>query len=160
MEIDPLINGGTGELDAALPMPERLESGTLNTPGIAGLGAGARFIVAEGIEKIRAHETKLVASIINGLAGIKGIRIIGSVDASKRASLVSFTIDGTPADDVGRRLNDEFSIMVRTGTHCANEAHKQCGTWPDGAIRVSPGYFNTAEEIERFLEAIAAIEGT
>ncbi len=160
MEIDPLINGGTGELDAALPMPERLESGTLNTPGIAGLGAGAQFIVAEGIEKIRAHETKLVASIINGLAGIKGIRIIGSVDASKRASLVSFTIDGTPADDVGRRLNDEFSIMVRTGTHCANEAHKQCGTWPDGAIRVSPGYFNTAEEIERFLEAIAAIEGT
>ena len=76
MEIDPLINGGTGELDAALPMPERLESGTLNTPGIAGLGAGAQFIVAEGIEKIRAHETKLVASIINGLAGIKGIRII------------------------------------------------------------------------------------
>ncbi|MBI5236275.1 MAG: aminotransferase class V-fold PLP-dependent enzyme [Deltaproteobacteria bacterium] len=157
MEIDPLINGGTGELDIVLPMPERLESGTLNTPGIAGLGAGVRFILDEGIEKIRSHETTLIASITNGLAGIKGVRIIGPTDASKRASLVSFTINGVLADEVGRRLNDEFSIMLRTGTHCAFEAHKLCGTWPDGAIRVSPGYFNTVGEIERFLEAISTI---
>jgi selenocysteine lyase/cysteine desulfurase len=157
VEPEPLISGGTGELDLVLETPERLESGTMNTPGIGGLMAGVEFLLGVGVAKVRAHEVALLDAILEGLKGIEGISIIGTLTAAKRASLVAFNIKGVKPGDAGVRLDNEFSIMVRTGAHCAPSAHKEAGTYPEGAIRVSPGWFNTAEDIEEFVRAVKTI---
>lgn len=157
LELPPLLNGGTGDFDTILEMPERLESGTLNTPGIAGLGKGVEFVLKKGVARIRKREIGLVSALLKGLSGIKGIRIIGTKDPLKRVSLVAFTMDGVTPAEAGRRLDERYSIMVRTGVHCAPEAHRQAGTHPLGAIRVSPGYFTTNRHIEKFLKAIREI---
>lgn len=155
----PLIDGGTAEDDNQIEIPDRLESGTMNTPGIGGLGAGVEFILKQGIEKIKRHEEKLVKQLLDGLKVLKDINIIGTMDADKRASLVSFNLAGKDPSQVGYMLDNDFGIMTRCGTHCAPEAHKTAGTYPDGAIRVSPGYFTTQNEIEEFLRAISKIGG-
>lgn len=157
IELEPLIDGGTGDLDTFLEMPDRLESGTMNMPGIAGLGAGAEFLLKEGVDKVRGREEALVGEILSGLGAIDGVRIIGPRDARKRASLVAFNVEGVPPAEVGRRLDDEFSILVRSGAHCAPEAHREALTHPDGAVRVSPGYFTKPEDIEAFLRAVRTI---
>ena len=153
----PLVDGGTAEDDDMLEIPDRLEAGTMNTPGIGGLGAGIEFLLNEGVEKIRKHEEGLIRQILDGLKGIKGISIIGTTDEKKRTCLVSFNMEGKDTSDVGYRLDNEFNIMLRCGLHCANHAHKTAGTYPRGAVRVSPGYFNTSDEIEEFLKAIREI---
>jgi len=157
VEADPLVDGGTGEAGSPLEMPEALEAGTMNTPGIGGLGAGAGFLLDEGVKRVREKEVGLVEALLKGLASIKGVSIIGTADAGRRASLVSFNIGGRKPAEVGLRLDDEAGIMIRCGTHCAPEAHRLAGTFPDGAARVSPGYFNTGEEIEEFLRAVRAL---
>lgn len=157
IDVVPLVDGGTGEAGSPLEMPELLESGTMNTPGIGGLGAGVRFLLDERVEKVRKKEEGLVEAILEGFASMKGISIIGPAVASRRAALVSFNIDGKKPGEVGLRLDDEAGIMIRCGTHCAPDAHRQSGTFPDGAARVSPGYFNTAQDIEEFLKAVRAL---
>ncbi|MBI5563085.1 MAG: aminotransferase class V-fold PLP-dependent enzyme [Deltaproteobacteria bacterium] len=157
IELPPIIHGGTGEIDNVLEMPERLESGTMNTPGVGGLGAGCEFILGMGVDEIRAHEEALVSELMDGLAAIKGISVIGPLEAAKRVCLAAFNIKGVTPSEAGRRLDEEFGIMVRTGAHCAPEAHTEALTYPDGAIRVSPGYFSTPAEIEEFLRAAAAL---
>lgn len=159
IELSPLIDGGTGEDDSAVDMPELLEAGTLNTPGIAGLGRGIEFILSEGIDRVRRKEEGFIREIISGLKAIKGVSIIGPHDAGKRASLVSFNIKGIDAIEAGIRYDEGFSIMLRCGTHCAPMAHKEAGTYPNGSIRVSPGYFNTPAEIETFIKATEIIAG-
>jgi cysteine desulfurase family protein len=154
IDIVPLVDGGTGEAGSPLEMPELLESGTMNTPGIGGLGAGVRFLLDERVEKVRKKEEGFVEAILEGFASMKGISIIGPKAASRRAALVSFNIDGKKPGEVGLRLDDEAGIMIRCGTHCAPDAHRCSGTFPDGAARVSPGYFNTAMDIEEFLKAV------
>lgn len=157
IDVVPLVDGGTGEAGSPLEMPELLEAGTMNTPGIGGLGAGVRFLLEERVEKVREKEEGLVEAILEGFASMKGISIIGPKAASRRAALVSFNIDGKKPGEVGLRLDDEAGIMIRCGTHCAPDAHRQSGTFPDGAARVSPGYFNTAQEVEEFLRAVKAM---
>lgn len=157
VEAAPLVDGGTGEAGSPLEMPEALEAGTINTPGIGGLGAGAGFLLEEGVKKVREKEVSLIDAVLKGLSSIKGVSIIGTADASRRASLVSFNVNGKKPAEVGLRLDDEAGIMIRCGTHCAPEAHRLAGTFPDGAARVSPGYFNTAEQIEEFLRAVSAL---
>lgn len=157
IDVVPLVDGGTGEAGSPLEMPELLESGTMNTPGIGGLGAGVRFLLDERVEKVREKEESLVEAILEGFASMKGISVIGPKDASRRAALVSFNIDGKKPGEVGLRLDDEAGIMIRCGTHCAPDAHRCSGTFPDGAARVSPGYFNTAQDIEEFLKAVRAV---
>jgi len=160
IEADPLVDGGTGEAGSPLEMPERLESGTMNTPGIGGLGEGVRFLVEETVEKVREKEEGLVRDLLKGLLSIKGVRIIGPSDATQRAALVSFNIDGKAPGEVGLVLDESYGIMIRCGTHCAPDAHRLAKTFPDGAARVAPGYFNTFSEIEEFLRAVAAIAGS
>lgn len=157
LEVTPLIDGGTGEAADDLLMPERLETGTVNTPGIGGLGAGIEFVLNEGVEKIRAHEVELTRQIIEGLKDIPGVSIIGTQNAQERVGLVSFNIEGVNPVDAGIRLDGEFSIMVRCGNHCAPAAHREAGTFPEGAVRVSPGYFNRRAEIDEFLRAVRII---
>ena len=156
IELEPLIHGGTGELDTMLEMPERLENGTMNTPGVGGLGAGAEFLFSEGIGKIRTYEEGLIGEIIRGLSAIEGVRMIGTLDASSRACLVAFNIDGRRPAEVGRILDEEFECLVRTGVHCAPDAHREAGTHPDGGVRVSPGYFTKWGGVLKAVRIIAA----
>lgn len=153
----PFVDGGIGEDDEAKKMPERFEAGTMNTPGIGGLGAGIEFLLKEGIGKIRQYEEGLIKQTLDGLCSIKTVKILGPMDEKKRTCLVSFTIGGKEPSDVGYRLDNEFGIMTRCGLHCAPYAHKAAGTYPSGAVRVSPGYFNTHNEIEEFLRAVREI---
>src|SRR3989304_3604878 len=153
----PLVDGGTAEDDDMLEIPDRLEAGTMNTPGIGGLGAGIEFLLKEAVEKIRKQEEDFIRQKLGGLTGIKGMNIIGPVDERKRTCLVAFNIDGKDPSDIGHRLDNEFNIMVRCGLHCAPHAHRTAGTYPRGAVRVSPGYFNTDKEIEEFLRAVREI---
>ncbi|VAV82894.1 Cysteine desulfurase [hydrothermal vent metagenome] len=152
-----LLEGGTGDLEDELETPDRFETGTVNTPGLGGLGAGVDFVLSEGIGKIRAYEEKLIGLLIEGLRKITGVTILGPLDASERTSLVAFNIEGLEPQDIGLRLEDDFDIMVRCGTHCAPSAHRTAGTYPTGAVRVSPGYFNTVADIEALLDAISTI---
>lgn len=157
LEPPALIDGGTGEGDDVLEIPDRLETGTMNTPGVGGLAVGVEFILKEGVSKIREHEKALIKELMDGLGGIRGAVILGPPEPESRVSLVSFNMEGKSAVDVGVRLDREFSIMVRCGTHCAPDAHVSAGTYPHGAIRVSPGYFNTHEDISAFLKAVSKI---
>lgn len=160
IEVTPLIDGGTGEISDRVLMPERLETGTLNTPGIGGLGAGVEFVLKEGVEKIRAHEVELTGRILSGLKDVPGVSIIGTDRADERVALVSFNIEGVSPIDAGVRLDSEFSIMARCGMHCAPSAHREAGTFPEGAVRVSPGYFNRHSDIDDLLRAVRAVVGS
>src|SRR3972149_1654716 len=153
----PLVDGGTAEDNDMLEMPDRIESGTMKPPGIGGLGTGKKILLKERVEKIRQYEEELIRQILEGLSDIKGIEIIGPSDEKNRTHLVSFNIEGKDPSDIGYRLDNEFGIMTRCGLHCAPYAHKTAGTYPHGAVRVSPGYFNTQKEIEEFLKAIREI---
>ena len=157
IEPAPLVDGGTGAPADIFEIPERLEAGTMNTPGIGGLGAGIEFVLRDEVENIRLYEISLVRQIMEGLAEIKGVTILGTENPKERASLVSFTASGMAADDIGTALDRDHSIMVRSGTHCAPDAHETAGTYPDGAVRVSPGYMNKPEEVHTFLDAVKKI---
>ena len=161
LQLRPLIYGGTGgqsEQDGMpLQMPERLESGTLNTPGIAGLKAGIDFIMETGLEVIARHDQQMVDLLVNGLRAIHGTTVYGPAGTTRHGGAVSFTcIDRDPAE-IGFLLDHEYDIMVRVGLHCAPDAHRTIGTFPQGTVRVSPGYFTTVEQIETFVQAVASI---
>ncbi len=157
IELTPLLEGGTGDAASVLEMPERLEAGTLNTPGIGGLKAGLDFILSTGIDKIRAHEVALMEGLLKGLNTIKGVSIIGTEKADERVSLLTFNIKGLYPVSVGINLDQKYSIMVRCGTHCAPQAHEAAGTLPEGGIRVSPGFFTKRADIQEFLRAIKEV---
>ena len=161
VEITPLMVGGTGGQssgpDQPAVMPERFESGTLNTPGIAGLKAGVEFLRETGQAAVRKKETDLARSLLEGLRGIPGITVHGPLTAEERCSVVSFTVAGFDPARIGFHLDRDYSISVRVGLHCAYSAHKTIGTYPEGTVRVSPGYFNTDDDIEAFLKAVHAI---
>jgi selenocysteine lyase/cysteine desulfurase len=161
LELEPLLVGGTGGAseghDQPLAMPERYESGTLNTPGIAGLSAGAEFLLRTGVELIRSRERRLTALIIDGLRRIPRVTIHGPGDPELQVAVVSFTVDGIDPAVIGFRFDHEFGISVRVGLHCAPDAHRTIGTYPGGTVRVSPGFFTTEDDIAAFLDALGAI---
>jgi len=156
--IKPLIVGGTGSRSEyeSQPefMPDRYESGTLNTVGIAGLGAGVEYILGRGIDVIRAGEITLTQHFLDGLKSIGGVQIYGPSDASRQISVVSFNIDGMTPSEVSFDFDEQFDIMSRPGLHCAPSAHRTIGTFPGGTVRLSFGCFNTEEEIRCALDAL------
>jgi len=158
-DITPLRYGGTGSISKfdIQPdfLPDKLESGTPNTPGIAGLLRGIDFIRDMGIQNIRAQEGQLVRQLINGLRKIKSVIVYGPELAHERTAVVSFAIGKLDSSLVAHRLDIEFGIACRAGLHCAPWAHRCIGTLEKGVIRFSPGYFNTRDEI---VQAIKAIE--
>jgi cysteine desulfurase/selenocysteine lyase len=161
VELRPLIVGGTGGFSSAAEqpeaLPERFESGTMNMPGIAGLKAGVEFVRSTGIGEIRRKEVLLVTQLLEGVAGIPGIVTYSPRSEELRGGMVSFTATGLDPAEIGYRLDSEFDIAVRVGLHCAPEAHRTIGTFPGGAVRVSPGYFNSGQDIEIFLSALSTI---
>jgi cysteine desulfurase family protein len=161
LQLKPLIYGGTGthsSTDTQPPgMPERLESGTLNVVGLAGLGAGIEFLGEIGLERIRHHEQALIGQLADGLHDIPGVTLYGPSDRQRQGGVLSFTVSGHDPATLGHRLDAEHGICVRVGLHCAPDAHRTVGTYPEGTVRVSPGWFNTAEEIELFLSALREV---
>lgn len=154
-----LREGGTGTDSESMlqpdECPERYESGTLNLPGIAGLGAGCAF-VAKRVSAIMSHERELTGALYEGLSAIRGAEIYSPREEAARAGIVSFNLPGMTSSDVADRLG-RMGIAVRGGLHCAPGAHRFLGTLRRGAVRASVGYANTFEEVDAFLNAVNAI---
>ena len=154
-----LREGGTGTDSESMlqpdERPERYESGTLNLPGIAGLGAGCAF-VAKRVSAIMSHERELTGALYEGLSVIRGAEIYSPREEAARAGIVSFNLPGMTSSDVADRLG-RMGIAVRGGLHCAPGAHRFLGTLRRGAVRASVGYANTFEEVDAFLNAVNAI---
>jgi selenocysteine lyase/cysteine desulfurase len=161
MSIAPLERGGTGSRSEFEEqpefMPDRFESGTPNTIGIAGLGATARHISDIGIDKIHNKEINLMKMFVDGISTIGGIKVYGNPDTTMRTPLVSFNIDGMMPSDISYYLDERFNILSRPGLHCAPSAHRTLGTFPYGTVRFSFGMFTTEEEIEASVKAIKTI---
>lgn len=157
----PLLLGGTGshsEFEVQPDfLPDKYESGTPNAIGIAGLGAGVRFVLATGIAAIRRKEEGLTDKFLKGLASLKGITVYGPPDAASRTAVVSFNIDGISPSEAALELDERFGILCRHGLQCSPAAHRTIGTFPKGTIRFGFGYFNNDEEISFALEAIRCL---
>jgi selenocysteine lyase/cysteine desulfurase len=139
-------------------MPEGYESGTVNVPGIAGLGAGISFIDETGIDKIQEKEETAVRSILDGLSSIKNVTVYGPPAGHPRGAVISFNIRGMAPQDVAVLLDAAYGIAVRGGLHCAPDAHATIGTLSSGGtVRVSPNYFTDENEIESFIIAVEEI---
>ena len=157
----PFREGGTGG-DSSTPtqpalFPYFLEGGTPNTVGLAGLVAGVDHVLATPLADVLAHEQALCGQLLDALAGDERFRVLGTTDASQRVGTVSFTVEGFDAPDVGSILDDSFEIAVRPGLHCSPYAHQRFDTFPDGAVRVSPGAFSTADEMDQLVAALGEI---
>ncbi|MDR2345438.1 MAG: aminotransferase class V-fold PLP-dependent enzyme [Planctomycetaceae bacterium] len=169
IKINPLLEGGTGSsisgnvnsselLEQPAELPYKLESGTLNTHGIAGLAAGLQFIFETGIDKIAAKELELVEHLIDGLRTINSIRLITPEKGFDRGSAVSFQHDKLQVHQLAAILDINFGIAVRSGLHCAADPHKITGTIKSGGtIRISPNFFNNDSEIDYCIQSIKKI---
>lgn len=159
-ELQPILEGGTGSFSKMrrqpLCMPEMLEAGTVNTPGIFSLGAGIDFINRVGLKAIKRKEKKLMEKFIKGLEEIKGIKIYKSV-TEEQGNVVSVNMKNLDAGELGNILDEEFNIMTRAGFHCAPIAHNRIGTYETGTVRFSLGYFNNNKDIESALKALKEI---
>jgi len=160
--LSPLRQGGTGSHSELLTQPEQLpdrfESGTHNTPGLAGLAAGIRHLLDEGIGTVQKREADLANRLIGGISQIKGITLYGPPAGPERSGVVSLTIDWADTMETALILDNVFDIAVRAGLHCSPDAHRTLGTLgKGGTIRVSFGNFNTEKDVDACLEALAAI---
>jgi cysteine desulfurase family protein len=161
LNLKPLIEGGTGsnsELSEQPDfLPDRFQSGTLNSPGIAGLKAGIEFINKKSIQTIKEHEDKLSKAFINKLKEINPVCIYGPLSMKEKTAVVSFNINGKDSAEIATALDEKYQIMVRVGLHCSPYAHKTIGTFPDGTIRASFSIFNTIEEVNYFIDSLKEI---
>lgn len=157
----PLIYGGTGaNSHSDLPpeeLPERLECGTFNLPGLAGLKAALEFITKVGVEQVRQHELQLLDYLLRDLRQVEGVTVYGPEELAMRGAAVSFNIEQRDPSEVGFILDQDENICVRVGLQCAPDAHRSIGTYPQGTVRVSPGYFTTEADVDRFIQAIRKI---
>ncbi len=153
--------GGTGFEPESLSQPEtlpfKLESGTPNSVGIVGLRTGIEFCIKEGTDTIRTHERDLALRLIKGLEADDRFKIYGGRDENEKVGIVSLNIKGLNPGEVAAILDNRFNVAVRPGMHCAPHIHREIGTFPEGTIRVSPGYFNTVNDIEETISGLKAI---
>lgn len=155
---EPIIRGGTGSRSESEEMPEflpdRLEAGTPNGAGIAGLGASCRWLAEQGVEALAEHEKNLALLLASGLQAIPGVRLPGFDPAGRRTGVLSFVVQGLDTGELAGWLDRERGIALRAGLHCAPAAHRRLGTFPGGTLRAGIGPFNTTDEIERLVESI------
>jgi len=172
-EMAALVQGGTGsrsdeEFQPGL-LPDKFEPGTPNTLGIAGLGAGIRFVLQRGVNQIAMHELRLAGEFAQAARAVPGIRLFGpwetdtseAVCAPDRVATVSVSFTSAQADPARAAylLDKDFGIMVRSGLHCAPLAHRTLGTFPAGTLRFSFGWFNTMSDARDAAAALARIAG-
>ena len=156
-----LREGGTGtgseRLEQPEELPERYESGTVNLPGIAGLGAGCAY-VAENLSRIMMHERELTRALYEGLRAMPGVALYSPDSEAGRAGIVCFNVGDLSSAQAADALARQ-DIAVRGGLHCAPGAHRFLGTLSRGAVRASVGHANTFAEVEAFLAAVRALSG-
>ncbi|SDC00285.1 MULTISPECIES: aminotransferase class V-fold PLP-dependent enzyme [unclassified Candidatus Frackibacter] len=163
IDLKPLKTGGTGNNStseyAPKELPNRYEAGTINTVGLIGLGAGVEYILDTGIKQIRAKEVELIEYALTELEKIEGLILYGEKGVSKRVGVISFNLEGLDHAEVAYKLDSEYSIMVRSGLHCAPNAHKTISSFElGGAVRIGIGYFNTKAEIDYLIKALQEIK--
>lgn len=158
--VRPLIEGGTGSASAQQEMPEflpdRLEAGTHNVPGVAGLLEGMRFVERQGTGAILEHERRLALRAVRGLERIPGVEVFASPNLLNQAGVISFRVPAMDCEAVGEALG-QAGIAVRAGLHCAPLAHRSAGTFESGTVRISFSAFNQMGEVDRFLEKLSRV---
>lgn len=163
-EIEPLLSGGTGSLSHTeqVPgfLPDRFEPGTLNLPGILGLRQGLLFLKETGIAAVREHEKALARRFREGLAPLERaglLRVLAGGAEVERVGVVSVQTLRRELSEAAFDLDDRFGIQTRVGLHCAPAAHKTLGSYPTGSIRFSFGWYNTEEQADTALSALAEV---
>ena len=160
VEVDPTSAGGTGgdsmPLEMPEAMPDRLEAGTLNGPGIAGLLAGVEWLAERGVAAVHAREALLKLRLRDRLCDVAGVRV-HSPAAPDGVGIVTVTAEGITAAELAARLDREHGVMTRAGLHCAPESHQACGTAAVGAVRFSVGWATTEAEVDAAADAVASI---
>jgi cysteine desulfurase / selenocysteine lyase len=153
--------GGTGGDSSSETQPRELpyflEGGTPNVLGVAGLTAGIEYVQKRGLADIHEHESALIERLGRRLDEMPAFEVFGHRDAARHVGTLSFRCAALPAAEVGGILDQAFDVAVRPGLHCAPYIHRSLGTFPDGTIRVSPGPFSTAEDIDHLAAALAEI---
>jgi len=156
VEPEPLFRGGTGSNSELEEQPEfwpdRLESGTQNAVGLAGLLAGVSFIAETGLPAIREREEALTKRLLDGLTDLAGVTLYGPEHAAERSPIVSVTFSGLVPSEAGFLLEEGFGVLTRVGLHCAPAAHRTLGTYPQGTVRFAPGFFTADAEIDVAIE--------
>ncbi|RMH21173.1 MAG: aminotransferase class V-fold PLP-dependent enzyme [Gemmatimonadetes bacterium] len=162
VDVAPLLCGGTGgrsEIRDMPPhLPDRLEAGTVNAPGIAGLLAGCRFVLERGVEELHAEEARLKARLHAELSTIEGLRVLSPPDP-EGVGIVTVVSDRLDPATLASRLDREWGIEARAGLHCAPEAHRVLGTLETGALRLSVGWCTTDEDVDQAVRALDALAG-
>ena len=153
----PLLEGGTGSESKRQAMPEflpdRLEAGTHNITGIAGLLEGLRFLRRRGVERIAAQEGELIRRMGDGLRAMPAVEAFQSRSPAVQAGVLSFRVKGRDCEEIGEALGSR-GIALRAGLHCAPLAHESGGTLETGTLRASVSAFNNSREIDQFLQAV------
>jgi selenocysteine lyase/cysteine desulfurase len=158
-KIAPLMRGGTGSRSEFEEqpdfMPDKYECGTPNTVGLAGLSAGAAYILEKGVEAVRDKEDALTRLFLDRLHALgEDVTIYGPRSAQDRISVISFKLRDITASDAALYLDEHWGIMCRPGLHCAPAAHRTIGTFPHGTVRFSFGFFNTEAHADLAAEAL------
>ena len=160
IDVDPLISGGTGgesrnrEMPAA--MPDRLEAGTGNAPGMAGLLAGCGFLMDKGLKAVHRQEMALKARLVDGLGSIAGLRML-SPPAPQGVPIVTVRANGMDAASLAGHLDSGYGVQTRAGLHCAPEVHRMLGTCDSGAVRFSLGWASTREDVDAAVLGVAEL---
>jgi len=162
-DVEPLLRGGTGSRSESEEMPEflpdRLEAGTVNGAGAAGLGAACAWLGRRTVEAVTEHEHGLVGLLAAGLGTITGVRLHGWTESAPHTGILSFTLDGIDNGELAAWLDRRHGVCLRAGLHCAPAAHRRLGTFPDGTLRAGIGPFNTEEDVDSLVRAIRDAAG-
>ena len=157
---EPILQGGTGSesMRQTMPdfLPDRVEAGTHNIAGIAGLLEGLRFLNRKGLAVIELHEQRLIRQMGEGLSALPGVQVFWTKENGAQAGVLSFRMEGKDCEQLGEELADR-GFAVRAGLHCAPLAHETAGTVETGTVRASVSAFNYEKEIRLFLKAMRAL---
>ncbi len=161
IDLVPLKHGGTGSRSSSETqpsfLPDRLESGTPNTPGLAGLSAAVDSIQERGVAELWEHLQHLSRRMLDGFSALAEVTLYGPRDPAFTTGAFSFTIRGRDPAETASALLEKFGVMTRVGLHCAPSAHKTIGTFPDGTVRASISTFTGEREIDYFFESLKAV---
>ena len=163
VDLRPFLFGGTGsasesELQPSF-LPDKLESGTLNAVGLAGLGAAVAELTEVGITKVLEHERRMICLLRNGLLDLPQVTVYGPKNPDECIGVLSLNISDIPCTEAGLRLERDFGILTRTGLHCSPAAHHTLGTFARGTVRFSVSRFTTEDDVQAALAAIVDIAG-
>lgn len=163
LALRPLKEGGTGSESERFEQPgfspDRYESGTLNTPGIAGLAGGVAVLADRGLRWIQEHEAVLTGRLLEGLAALPGVTLLGPPPTEPRVGVVSFQLRGWDCNLACEALDRRHGIAARGGLHCAALAHQTLGTLKRGTIRFSVGIANTLDQMDAAIAAVDELAG-